>query len=105
MINSSAVREELQNELSTFINNLSDHRQETICGSYSAGEDSCLIGVHLQEDFYYSRWQKRFTPCKGREMIHHASLIVDDQIDKAHTKEGRHSGLNTAQRSVYYFLT
>ena len=53
MINSSAVREELQNELSTFINNLSDHRQETICGSYSAEKIGCLIGVHLQESPFY----------------------------------------------------
>ena len=95
MINSSAVREELQNELSTFINNLTDHRQRDYMRFIFCGEDKLPNWGSLARGslllLLSGGRNGSLRLARAAEMIHHASLIVDDQIDKAHTRRGRPS--------------
>jgi geranylgeranyl pyrophosphate synthase len=93
MFNIDKVRQELQNEIEIFINGISDEQQRNqmrfvFCGDCkistwgSLARGSLLLLLSGGEN-------KQVLLAKAIELIHHASLIVDDQIDKAHTRRGK----------------
>lgn len=94
MLSIDKVRQELQNEIEIFINNISDEQQRNQMrfvfyggdskkpnwGSLARGSLLLLIAGRGSGQVLLSR---------AIEIIHHASLIVDDQIDRAHTRRGK----------------
>lgn len=88
------VRQELQNEIEIFINSISDEQQRNQMrfvfyggdskkpnwGSLARGSLLLLIA---------GLGSGRVLLARAIEIIHHASLIVDDQIDRAHTRRGK----------------
>lgn len=90
MFSIDKVRYELQNEIEIFINVISDERQRNqmrfvffgdcktpTWGSLARGSLLLLLS---------GGGSGRNLLAKAIEIIHHASLIVDDQIDRAHTR-------------------
>ncbi len=93
MLSIDTVRHELQNEIEVFINGIPDQRQRNqmryvFCGdskipnwgSLARGSLLLLLSGNGKDQFLLAR---------AIELSHHASLIVDDQIDKAHTRRGK----------------
>jgi geranylgeranyl pyrophosphate synthase len=87
------LRHELQNEIEVFINGMSNQWQKNqmryvfcgdskipIWGSLARGSLLLLLSGNGKDQLLLAR---------AVELSHHASLIVDDQIDKAHTRRGK----------------
>lgn len=93
MLSIDKVRQELQNEIEIFINGISDEQQRSqmrfvFCGDYKTPSWGSLARGSLLL-LLSGGGSKQVLLAKAIELIHHASLIVDDQIDKAHTRRGK----------------
>ncbi len=93
MLSIDKVRHELQNEIEIFINSISDEQQRNqmrfvFCGDCKTPTWGSLARGSLLL-LLSGGGSGRILLAKAIEIIHHASLIVDDQIDKAHTRRGK----------------
>jgi len=93
MLSIDTVRQELQNEIEVFINGMSDERQRdqmhfVFCGHNETPTWGSLARGSLLL-LLSNGGSGRLLLARAVELSHHASLIVDDQIDKAHTRRGK----------------
>lgn len=93
MLSIVTVRQELQNEIEVFINGMSDERQRDQMHFVFCGDDKTPKWGSLARGslllLLSGNGRGRLLLARGIELSHHASLIVDDQIDKAHTRRGK----------------
>ncbi len=87
------VRQELQNEIEVFINSVSDERQRdqmrfVFCGDNKTPNWGSLARGSLLL-LLSGKGTDRLLLARAIELSHHASLIVDDQVDKAHTRRAK----------------
>ncbi|MCK4353534.1 polyprenyl synthetase family protein [candidate division WOR-3 bacterium] len=94
MLSIDTVRQELQCEIEVFINDICDERQKEQMRFVFYGGDSKIPkwGSLARGSLLLllsGGGSGRLLLAKSIELSHHASLIVDDQIDKAYTRRGK----------------
>lgn len=92
MLNIDTVRQELQNEIEVFINGMSDKCQREQMRFVFWGDNKTPHWGSLARGslllLLSGNGGDRLLLARAIELNHHASLIVDDQIDKAHKRRG-----------------
>lgn len=90
MTSIDTIRQELQNEIEVFINGMYDEQQRNQMHFVFCGDDKTSKWGSLARGslllLLSGNGRGRLLLARAIELSHHASLIVDDQIDKAHTR-------------------
>ncbi|MCK4826856.1 polyprenyl synthetase family protein, partial [bacterium] len=94
MITENSIRQKLQNEINTFIKSIPDeHPRDRMyfifCGDGKIQNWGSLARGTLLLLLSGESENSSILLARAVEMLHHASLLVDDQIDKAHTRRGK----------------